>query len=216
MGCNFCTTSAFFGGKGKIVESLLHGRGVIRLMEEAEASRDVKSFFIMDENFLLQKRRAMELLALMKAAARAGRCTFSRRRTPSRKYSYEELVELGISSIWLGLESPQLRIRQAGGRGYAADDRELREHGIVLLGSTILGLEHHTPENIAAGDRTRRGARDRPPPVHALHAGSGHAALSRNGGTGPAARRGPGGYPRPGRLQFPARRDLARGIQASS
>ena len=26
--------------------------------------------------------------------------------------------------------------------------RELREHGIVLLGSTILGLEHHTPENI--------------------------------------------------------------------
>jgi hypothetical protein len=27
---------------------------------------------------------------------------------------------------------------------------ELREHGIVLLGSTILGLEHHTPENLAA------------------------------------------------------------------
>jgi hypothetical protein len=27
--------------------------------------------------------------------------------------------------------------------------RELREHGIMLLGSTILGLEHHTPENIA-------------------------------------------------------------------
>jgi len=26
--------------------------------------------------------------------------------------------------------------------------RELREHGIVLLGSTIIGLEHHTPENI--------------------------------------------------------------------
>ncbi|MCC6390640.1 MAG: B12-binding domain-containing radical SAM protein, partial [Bryobacterales bacterium] len=27
--------------------------------------------------------------------------------------------------------------------------RELREHGIKLLGSTIVGLEHHTPENIA-------------------------------------------------------------------
>ena len=26
----------------------------------------------------------------------------------------------------------------------------MREHGIVLLGSTILGLEHHTPENIVA------------------------------------------------------------------
>src|SRR5665811_1119882 len=26
--------------------------------------------------------------------------------------------------------------------------RELRQHGIKLLGSTIVGLEHHTPQNI--------------------------------------------------------------------
>ena len=26
--------------------------------------------------------------------------------------------------------------------------RELQAHGICVLGSTIIGLEHHTPENI--------------------------------------------------------------------
>ena len=33
--------------------------------------------------------------------------------------------------------------------------RELRSHGIRVLGSTIVGLEHHTPENIAARSSTR-------------------------------------------------------------
>ena len=28
--------------------------------------------------------------------------------------------------------------------------RELQSHGIALLGSTIIGLEHHTPDNIGA------------------------------------------------------------------
>ena len=62
MGCNFCTTSAFFGGKGKILNFYDTGAELFRLMEEAETTRGVQSFFIMDENFLLQKRRAMELL----------------------------------------------------------------------------------------------------------------------------------------------------------
>ena len=44
----------------------------------------------------------------------------------------------------------RFRIRQARRHGHLKLTRELREHGIVLLGSTILGLEHHTPENISA------------------------------------------------------------------
>ncbi len=37
MGCNFCTTSAFFGGKGKILNLYSTGEELFRLMEEAEA-----------------------------------------------------------------------------------------------------------------------------------------------------------------------------------
>jgi radical SAM superfamily enzyme YgiQ (UPF0313 family) len=149
LGCNFCTTSAFFGGKGKILNLYSTGEELFGLMEEAERSRRVKSFFIMDENFLLQKRRAMELLACMKAAGYSWSRHIFSSANAIRKYSCEELVQLGISSIWLGLESPRSGYAKLDGADTQRMSRELREHGIVLLGSTIIGLEHHTPENIA-------------------------------------------------------------------
>jgi radical SAM superfamily enzyme YgiQ (UPF0313 family) len=149
LGCNFCTTSAFFGGKGKILNLYSTGEELFGLMQEAERSRRVKSFFIMDENFLLQKRRAMELLARMKAAGKSWSLHIFSSANAIRKYTCEELVQLGISSIWLGLESPRSGYAKLDGADTQRMSRELREHGIVLLGSTIIGLEHHTPENIA-------------------------------------------------------------------
>jgi hypothetical protein len=148
MGCNFCSTSAFFGGKGRMLNLYPTGEELFRLMEEAEASRNVKSFFIMDENFLLQKQRAMDLLARMKAAGKSWAFNIFSSANAIGKYSYAELVELGVSSIWLGLESAQSGYAKLEGADTLRLTRELREHGIVLLGSTILGLEHHTPENI--------------------------------------------------------------------
>jgi radical SAM superfamily enzyme YgiQ (UPF0313 family) len=148
MGCNFCTTSSFFGGKGKMLNLYSTGEELFRLMEQAEASRNVKSFFIMDENFLLQRQRAMDLLSCMKAAGKSWSFNIFSSANAIRKYTYEELVDLGVSSIWLGLESAQSGYAKLQGADTLQLTRELREHGIVLLGSTILGLEHHTPENI--------------------------------------------------------------------
>jgi radical SAM superfamily enzyme YgiQ (UPF0313 family) len=148
MGCNFCTTSAFFGGKGKMLNLYSSGAEIFELMEEAEASRHIKSFFIMDENFLLQRPRAMDLLARMKAAGKSWSFNIFSSANAIRKYSYEELVDLGISSIWVGLESAKSGYAKLDGADTLRMTRELRAHGIVLLGSTILGLEHHTPENI--------------------------------------------------------------------
>jgi radical SAM superfamily enzyme YgiQ (UPF0313 family) len=150
LGCNFCTTSAFFGGKGKVLNLYSTGEELFRLMEEAESSRRVRSFFIMDENFLLQRRRALELLELMKAAGKSWTLHIFSSANAIAKYTYDELVELGISSIWIGLESPASQYAKLDGADTVRLARELREHGIVLLGSTILGLEHHTPENIEA------------------------------------------------------------------
>ena len=150
MGCNFCTTSAFFGGKGKILNLYSTGQELFDLMEEAEATRKVTSFFIMDENFLLQRKRAMDLLALMKAAGKSWAFHIFSSANAIRKFTYEELVELGIASIWLGLESAESGYAKLDGADTIQLTRELREHGIVLLGSTIIGLEHHTPENIEA------------------------------------------------------------------
>jgi len=150
LGCNFCATSAFFGGKGKMLTLYNTGAELFRVMEEAERSRGVKSFFILDENFLLQKRRALELLALMSAGGKSWTLHIFSSANAIAKYRYDELVELGIASIWIGLESPRSEYAKLAGADTKRLAAELRARGIVLLGSTILGLEHHTLENLPA------------------------------------------------------------------
>ena len=148
MGCNFCTTSAFFGGKGKSFHFYETGDQLFDVMQEMEKKLGVQSFFVMDENFLLNRPRAMRLLERMKSANKAWALYVFSSINAIRKYSMEELVQLGVSWIWVGLESPKssyAKLKDADTRAIAA---ELRQHGIKILGSTIVGLEHHTPENI--------------------------------------------------------------------
>jgi radical SAM superfamily enzyme YgiQ (UPF0313 family) len=148
MGCNFCTTSSFFGGKGKYTNFFETGDELFAVMEQMERSLGVQTFFVMDENFLLHKDRAMQLLRRMKRAAKSwGLAVFSSANA-IRKYTPRELVELGVSWIWLGLESPRSRYSKLSGTDSRSLTRELREHGIRMQGSTIIGLEHHTRENI--------------------------------------------------------------------
>ena len=148
MGCNFCTTSAFFGGKGKFLNFYHTGAELFEVMCEMESALKVQSFFMMDENFLLHRRRAMELLECMKAERKAWALYVFSSANAISKYSMRELVELGVSWIWMGLESPRSHYAKLQGHDTLALTKELRSHGIKLLGSTIIGLEHHTPENI--------------------------------------------------------------------
>ena len=150
MGCNFCATSAFFGGKGKSLNFYETGRELFDVMCEMETAMNVKAFFVMDENFLLNRERAMELLACMKSAGKSWAFYVFSSANAIRRYTMDELVELGISWLWMGLESPKSRYSKLSGTDTVALTRELRRHGIKLLGSTIVGLEHHTPQNIEA------------------------------------------------------------------
>jgi len=150
MGCNFCTTSSFFGGKGRFVNFYERGADLFHVMCEAEDKLRVRAFFMMDENFLLYKRRALELLDLMRERAKAWRLYVFSSANAIRKYDIRQLVELGVEWIWLGLESAQNGYEKLKGTDTLALTRELQAHGIGVLGSTIIGLEHHTPENIHA------------------------------------------------------------------
>jgi Radical SAM superfamily/B12 binding domain len=148
MGCNFCTTSAFFGGKGKFVNFYETGDELFDVMCRIESELKVHSFFVMDENFLLHRARAMRLLERMKQAGKSWEFSVFASANAIRKYTMLELVELGISWVWMGLESPQSSYRKLQGADIGQLTRELREHGIRVQGSTIIGLEHHTPDNI--------------------------------------------------------------------
>jgi radical SAM superfamily enzyme YgiQ (UPF0313 family) len=148
LGCNFCTTSAFFGGKGRFVNFYDRGADLFRVMCEAESALGVSSFFMMDENFLLYKRRALELLELMKAHGRAWALYVFSSANAIRKYDIRQLVELGIEWIWLGLESAETGYAKLQGADTLTLFRDLQTHGICVHGSTIIGLEHHTSANI--------------------------------------------------------------------
>jgi len=148
MGCNFCTTSAFFGGKGRYLNFYQTGAEVYRVMAEMEAKLEVRSFFMMDENFLLHKRRALELLDHMREHGKPWSLYVFSSANAIRQYSMRQLVELGVSWIWMGLESPRSGYTKLAGADTVQLASELRHNGIKLLGSTIVGLEHHTPENI--------------------------------------------------------------------
>ncbi|HLJ45064.1 MAG TPA: radical SAM protein [Bryobacteraceae bacterium] len=148
LGCNFCTTSAFFGGKGKFLNFFDTGDALFRVMCEMESDMKVRSFFMMDENFLLQRKRAMELLERMKSKGKSWALYVFSSANAISKYSMKELVELGVSWVWMGLESPRAGYAKLKGHDTLSLAKELRRHGIKVLGSTIVGLEHHTPENI--------------------------------------------------------------------
>jgi len=149
MGCNFCTTSSFFGGKGKFVNFFETGDELFDVMNHMETSLHAQNFFIMDENFLLHRERAMKLLQRMKEAGKSWGLAVFASANAIRKYRLQELVELGISWLWMGLESPRSHYAKLQGADTRQLTSELREHGIRVQGSTIIGLEHHTNENIA-------------------------------------------------------------------
>lgn len=148
VGCNFCSTSALFGGKGKHVNFYESGDDLYTAMCGIEKKLDVSSFFILDENFLLHRARALRLLELMKENGKAWSLfVFSSARV-LRSYTIEQLVRLGISWVWMGIEGEDSDYSKLGGIDTKELVQELQSHGIRVLGSTIIGLENHTPENM--------------------------------------------------------------------
>jgi len=148
MGCNFCSTSAMFGGKGRFVNFYETGDALFDVMCELEKGLAAQSFFVMDENFLLHRKRALRLLELMREHDKAWSLYVFSSANTLRLYSIEELVALGISWLWIGLEGKRSQYAKLKGADTRALVEELQANGIRVLGSTIIGLPEHTPENI--------------------------------------------------------------------
>ncbi len=150
MGCNFCSTSALFGGKGRFVNFYETGEELYSVMCELEAKLKVKSFFTLDENFLLHRKRALRLLELMEAGGKRWAIyVFSSARV-LKSYSIDQLVRLGVAWVWMGLEGERSAYDKLQGVDTRALVELLQSHGIRVLGSSIIGLEDHRPESMDA------------------------------------------------------------------
>jgi radical SAM superfamily enzyme YgiQ (UPF0313 family) len=148
IGCNFCSTSAMFGGKGKSVQFYKTGDELFEVMCALEKDLQLHSFFVMDENFLLDRPRSLRLLALMEKHDKPWGLKVFSSVNAMQRYSMEELVALGVNWVWLGLEGENSQYSKLAGTNTREYVRALQSHGIRVLGSSIIGIETHSPENI--------------------------------------------------------------------
>ena len=106
-------------------------------------------------------------------------------------FGIENMVRLGVVMVWIGFESPNTEQLFAKNTGIDAARlvRELRDHGISVLGSAIMCMEHHTPDNIANDIEYVVGLNTDLLPVHAVHRHARDAAVRGSQGARPAERR---------------------------
>ena len=96
VGCNFCSTSAMFGGKGKSINFFETGDELFAEMVRLELKLGVNSFFIMDENFLFHRKRALRLLELMEENGKSWALNVFSSARVIKSYTMEQLIGLGI------------------------------------------------------------------------------------------------------------------------
>ncbi|HYW78707.1 MAG TPA: cobalamin-dependent protein, partial [Thermoguttaceae bacterium] len=148
LGCNFCSTSAMFGGKGKFINFFETGDELFEVMCQLERDMQVQSFFIMDENFLFQRERALRLLELMEENDKAWSLYVFTSANVLRSYTIDQIVRLGIAWVWMGIEGKDSQYTKLRDIDTFDLVKELQSNGVRVLGSTIIALENHTPENI--------------------------------------------------------------------
>ncbi len=148
LGCNFCSTSAMFGGKGKFLNFYTTGDDLFEIMVQLEMRMNVSSFFVMDENFLFHKKRALRLLELIEEHNKSWSIYVFASANILRMYSMDQLIRLGISWVWMGLEGESSQYNKLKGIDAHELVKELQDNGVRVLGSTIIGFDEHNSENI--------------------------------------------------------------------
>ncbi len=145
-GCDFCCTSHFF--KRKHIRLLDSGRDIYDVISRYHQIEPSMSIVILDEDFLLNRKRAMELRDCVIEGGRALSIFAFASVKALSQYSVTEILEMGIDGLWIGYEGTRSGYAKQSGRPVAELFRELREHGISILTSMIVGLPYQTPDII--------------------------------------------------------------------
>ena len=145
-GCDFCCTSHFF--KKKHIRLLPTGADIYRVIERYHEIAPGMSIIIIDEDFLLNRKRAMEFRdCVVRGGKPLSIFAFASIRAISQ-YQVGEILEMGIDGVWIGYEGTRSGYAKQSGRPVEEVFREFREHGIKILASMIVGFPYQTPEII--------------------------------------------------------------------
>ncbi|MEW6304791.1 MAG: hypothetical protein AB1705_15055 [Verrucomicrobiota bacterium] len=146
-GCDFCCTSHFFSRKH--IKLLPEGKDIYAVIERYLDMDPNLVFLILDEDFLLNKKRAMAFReCVIKGGKTVSIFAFSSIKAISQ-YKVEEILEMGIDGFWIGYEGTRSGYAKQQGRPVQDILTEFREHGITVLASMIVGFDYQNQEVVA-------------------------------------------------------------------
>ncbi|MDQ7825556.1 MAG: hypothetical protein RDV48_22340 [Candidatus Eremiobacteraeota bacterium] len=150
-GCEFCLTSHYF--KCRHLPFLKTGKEIYETMQRLGKDMPVgigigsKGFLIIEEDFLLDEKRVRELAEYTRKEIKVPLrfSCFGSAKAVSR-YDPEELAEMGLDTVWIGVESKEKGYHKLEGIDMHKLFSSLHDHGIKTIGSMILGYDFHTPQ----------------------------------------------------------------------
>jgi radical SAM superfamily enzyme YgiQ (UPF0313 family) len=146
-GCDFCCTSHFFGRKH--IKLLPTGQDIYAVMERYLDIDPDMVFTVLDEDFLLNRKRALEFReAVLRSGKTLSIFVFSSIKAISQ-YSVEEILEMGIDGFWIGYEGTRSGYAKQQGRTAQEIFTEFRAHGITVLASMIVGFDYQDQAVVA-------------------------------------------------------------------
>ncbi len=145
-GCDFCCTSYFF--KRKHIRLLPTGRDIYHVIERYLEIEPGMSIVVLDEDFLINKKRALEFRDCVQKGGRPlSLFVFASVRAISQ-FTVSQILEMGIDTFWIGYEGTRSGFAKQSGRPVNELFRECREHGISILASMIVGFPYQTRDII--------------------------------------------------------------------
>ncbi len=144
-GCDFCSTSHFFSRKH--IKLLKTGREIYEVVKKHLAINPEAQFTILDEEFLLDTARAEEFRqCVIEGGKPLSIFVFASMKALSL-YKPETLLEMGIDGVWIGYEGEKSGYEKRLGKTPQEIFSSLKENGIMILASMIVGFEYQD-ENV--------------------------------------------------------------------
>jgi radical SAM superfamily enzyme YgiQ (UPF0313 family) len=147
-GCDFCCTSHFF--KRRTVPLLRTGEEIHRAMVAVDLpGSPVRTIGVIDEDFLADRGR-IEPMIRLNARVLDKPILFSCLTSLKSltQYTTDELLAMGLSGVWVGIESTRATYPKLRNIDPPAQIAGLQRVGISTLTSMIIGYDWHDAETV--------------------------------------------------------------------
>lgn len=141
-GCDFCSTSHFF--KRQHLRLLATGAQVYEVVKKHLKINPDAQFTILDEEFLLDRRRALEFRDCVVAGGKPLSIFAFASIKALSLYQPEELLEMGVDGVWIGYEGERSGYDKRAGKSAEEIFKSLKENGVMILASMIVGFDYQT------------------------------------------------------------------------